>query len=74
VTIASGPLRSVLLTGGPFVRCRPGHCTHQSPCKRCQASGTPCIFEKPEKKNVQAMSTASIEYSCPLSSIFTAEQ
>ena len=32
------------------------------PCRLCQASGTPCIFEKPEKKNVQGLSTASIEY------------
>ena len=34
----------------------------QPPCRRCQASGTPCIFEKPEKKNVQGLSTASVEY------------
>ncbi|KAI0070159.1 hypothetical protein K474DRAFT_1609218 [Panus rudis PR-1116 ss-1] len=31
------------------------------PCRRCQLSGTPCIFEKPEKKNAQAMSSASVE-------------
>lgn len=34
----------------------------QPPCRRCQASGTPCIFEKPEKKNAQGLSTASVEY------------
>ena len=37
----------------------------QAPCRRCQASGTPCIFEKPEKKNVQGLSTASVEYGLP---------
>ncbi|KAF9049734.1 hypothetical protein BJ165DRAFT_1341892 [Panaeolus papilionaceus] len=43
--------------------CRKGknRCEGEAPCRRCQASGTPCIFEKPEKKNVQAMSNASIE-------------
>lgn len=25
--------------------------SQQSPCRRCQLSGTPCVFEKPEKKN-----------------------
>ena len=38
----------------------------QAPCRRCQASGTPCIFEKPEKKNVQGLSTASVEYALSL--------
>jgi len=33
----------------------------QPPCKRCQQSGTPCIFEKPEKKGVQGLSNGSIE-------------
>ena len=33
----------------------------QAPCRRCQFSGTPCIFEKPEKKNVPMMSGASVE-------------
>jgi len=43
--------------------CRKGknRCEGEAPCRRCQASGTPCIFEKPEKKNAQGLSTASIE-------------
>ncbi|KAH7875309.1 uncharacterized protein C8R40DRAFT_1045089 [Lentinula edodes] len=33
--------------------CRKGknRCEGDAPCRRCQLSGTPCIFEKPEKKN-----------------------
>ncbi|KDN49813.1 hypothetical protein RSAG8_01878, partial [Rhizoctonia solani AG-8 WAC10335] len=33
--------------------CRKGknRCEGESPCRRCQMSGTPCVFEKPEKKN-----------------------
>ncbi|KIO30710.1 hypothetical protein M407DRAFT_20239 [Tulasnella calospora MUT 4182] len=33
--------------------CRKGknRCEGESPCRRCQLSGTPCVFEKPEKKN-----------------------
>lgn len=34
----------------------------QAPCRRCQLSGTPCVFEKPEKKIVQPVSGASVEY------------
>ncbi|KDQ21520.1 hypothetical protein BOTBODRAFT_99872 [Botryobasidium botryosum FD-172 SS1] len=32
--------------------CRKGknRCEGESPCRRCQLSGTPCVFEKPEKK------------------------
>ncbi|KAK2463284.1 hypothetical protein APHAL10511_004939 [Amanita phalloides] len=43
--------------------CRKGknRCEGDPPCRRCQLSGTPCIFEKPEKKNVQTMSNASVE-------------
>ncbi|KAF8738065.1 hypothetical protein AX14_012041 [Amanita brunnescens Koide BX004] len=43
--------------------CRKGknRCEGEPPCRRCQLSGTPCIFEKPEKKNVQIMSNASVE-------------
>lgn len=43
--------------------CRRGknRCEGEAPCRRCQASGTPCIFEKPEKKSVQALSNASVE-------------
>jgi len=43
--------------------CRKGknRCEGEAPCRRCQLSGTPCVFEKPEKKNVQAMSNASVE-------------
>ncbi|KAL9711888.1 hypothetical protein Ac2012v2_004961 [Leucoagaricus gongylophorus] len=43
--------------------CRRGknRCEGEAPCRRCQASGIPCIFEKPEKKNVQALSNASVE-------------
>ena len=33
----------------------------QAPCRRCQLSGAQCVFEKPEKKNVQALSSASVE-------------
>jgi len=34
--------------------CRKGknRCEGDAPCRRCQLSGTPCVFEKPEKKNV----------------------
>ncbi|KAF5393330.1 hypothetical protein D9757_000582 [Collybiopsis confluens] len=33
--------------------CRKGknRCEGDAPCRRCQLSGTPCVFEKPEKKN-----------------------
>ncbi|EMD32147.1 hypothetical protein CERSUDRAFT_119121 [Gelatoporia subvermispora B] len=43
--------------------CRKGknRCEGESPCRRCQLSGTPCVFEKPEKKNAQGMSPASVE-------------
>ncbi|KAF8658282.1 hypothetical protein AX16_002056 [Volvariella volvacea WC 439] len=43
--------------------CRKGknRCEGEAPCRRCQLSGTQCIFEKPEKKNAQAMSNASVE-------------
>ncbi|KAF8893354.1 hypothetical protein BD779DRAFT_1505746 [Infundibulicybe gibba] len=43
--------------------CRKGknRCEGEAPCRRCQSSGTPCVFEKPEKKNVQAMSGPSVE-------------
>ncbi|KAI9571112.1 hypothetical protein HD554DRAFT_2078588 [Boletus coccyginus] len=43
--------------------CRKGknRCEGEAPCRRCQLSGTPCIFEKPEKKNVQPVSGASSE-------------
>ncbi|KAI3618952.1 hypothetical protein WG66_000567 [Moniliophthora roreri] len=43
--------------------CRKGknRCEGEAPCRRCQLSGTPCIFEKPEKKNVQALSGPGIE-------------
>lgn len=45
--------------------CRKGknRCEGEAPCRRCQLSGTPCIFEKPEKKTNAApqMSTASVE-------------
>ncbi|EJF65243.1 hypothetical protein DICSQDRAFT_132801 [Dichomitus squalens LYAD-421 SS1] len=43
--------------------CRKGknRCEGEAPCRRCQLSGAQCVFEKPEKKNVQALSTASVE-------------
>ncbi|TFK44692.1 hypothetical protein BDQ12DRAFT_30687 [Crucibulum laeve] len=43
--------------------CRKGknRCEGEAPCRRCQASGTPCIFEKPEKKNVQGVAGPSVE-------------
>ena len=37
----------------------------QAPCRRCQLSGQPCVFEKPEKKNGQLLSTASVELVSP---------
>ena len=37
----------------------------QAPCRRCQLAGTPCVFEKPEKKNAQVMGNASVEYVAP---------
>ncbi|TFK75445.1 hypothetical protein BDN72DRAFT_885878 [Pluteus cervinus] len=43
--------------------CRKGknRCEGEAPCRRCQLSGTPCVFEKPEKKNAPAMTNASVE-------------
>ncbi|KAG8214039.1 hypothetical protein J3R82DRAFT_10795 [Butyriboletus roseoflavus] len=43
--------------------CRKGknRCEGEAPCRRCQLSGTPCVFEKPEKKIVQPVSGASVE-------------
>ncbi|KAF8530530.1 hypothetical protein BU17DRAFT_35754 [Hysterangium stoloniferum] len=43
--------------------CRKGknRCEGEAPCRRCQLNGTQCIFEKPEKKIVPAMSSGSIE-------------
>ncbi|KAK0476634.1 hypothetical protein IW261DRAFT_1339248 [Armillaria novae-zelandiae] len=43
--------------------CRKGknRCEGEAPCRRCQLSGTPCIFEKPEKKNSQPIAGASVE-------------
>ncbi|KAI0686868.1 hypothetical protein C8T65DRAFT_676643 [Cerioporus squamosus] len=43
--------------------CRKGknRCEGEAPCRRCQLSGAVCVFEKPEKKNVQALSSASVE-------------
>ena len=44
----------------------------QAPCRRCQLSGQPCIFEKPEKKNGQLLSSASVEcvHVTPLACLF----
>ncbi|KAF7376147.1 Transcriptional activator of proteases prtT [Mycena sanguinolenta] len=44
--------------------CRKGknRCEGEAPCRRCQLSGTLCVFEKPEKKpNVPAMSGPGVE-------------
>ncbi|KAI0032227.1 hypothetical protein K488DRAFT_78587 [Vararia minispora EC-137] len=43
--------------------CRKGknRCEGEAPCRRCQLSGTPCVFEKPEKKNAAVLSNASVE-------------
>ncbi|KAL4078547.1 hypothetical protein V8B97DRAFT_1865873 [Scleroderma yunnanense] len=43
--------------------CRKGknRCEGEPPCRRCKMTGTPCIFEKPEKKNVQPLPVASVE-------------
>ncbi|KAK7472549.1 hypothetical protein VKT23_000664 [Stygiomarasmius scandens] len=41
-------------------RCQPGE-GENSACKRCQASGTPCVYEKPEKKNPNALTGPSVE-------------
>ena len=38
----------------------PGPARPQAPCRRCQLSGTPCVFEKPEKKP-QVLSNGGIE-------------
>jgi len=48
-----------LLTA-PLLPARPGVCS-KAPCRRCQLSGTTCIFEKPEKKNALPVSNASVE-------------
>ncbi|KIY46211.1 hypothetical protein FISHEDRAFT_47934, partial [Fistulina hepatica ATCC 64428] len=43
--------------------CRKGknRCEGEAPCRRCQLSGTPCIFEKPDKKNAQLLSNQGVE-------------
>ncbi|KAJ7925303.1 hypothetical protein B0H13DRAFT_2229765 [Mycena leptocephala] len=44
--------------------CRKGknRCEGEAPCRRCQLSGSLCVFEKPEKKpNVPAMSGPGVE-------------
>ncbi|KAG1890163.1 hypothetical protein F4604DRAFT_1709031 [Suillus subluteus] len=43
--------------------CRKGknRCEGEAPCRRCQLSGTACVFEKPEKKNANVMPGASVE-------------
>ncbi|KAJ7703197.1 hypothetical protein B0H17DRAFT_922430 [Mycena rosella] len=44
--------------------CRKGknRCEGEAPCRRCQLSGTLCVFEKPEKKaNVTAMAGPGVE-------------
>ncbi|TFK20959.1 hypothetical protein FA15DRAFT_646276 [Coprinopsis marcescibilis] len=43
--------------------CRKGknRCEGDPPCKRCQSTGLACIFEKPEKKNVQPLAGPSAE-------------
>ena len=38
----------------------------QAPCRRCQLSGTPCVFEKPEKK-MNPLNGPSVESVRPLS-------
>ncbi|CAE6478008.1 unnamed protein product [Rhizoctonia solani] len=52
---APGPLPTSIPKRGAraCTACRKGknRCEGESPCRRCQMSGTPCIFEKPEKKN-----------------------
>lgn len=68
-----GEVRTVFLvllslTEARQYRSRPGS-YQQPPCRRCQASGTPCIFEKPEKKNAQGLSTASVEYALSFTAI-----
>ncbi|KAF5348683.1 hypothetical protein D9758_006841 [Tetrapyrgos nigripes] len=43
--------------------CRKGknRCEGEAPCRRCQLSGTPCIFEKPEKKIPNVLTGPSVE-------------
>ncbi|OAX36573.1 hypothetical protein K503DRAFT_867495 [Rhizopogon vinicolor AM-OR11-026] len=43
--------------------CRKGknRCEGEAPCRRCRLSGTTCVFEKPEKKNTNAIPGASVE-------------
>lgn len=43
--------------------CRKGknRCEGEPPCRRCRQNNTPCIFEKPEKKAIQPLPTASVE-------------
>ncbi|KAF9268852.1 hypothetical protein L218DRAFT_853190 [Marasmius fiardii PR-910] len=43
--------------------CRKGknRCEGEAPCRRCQLSGTPCVFEKPEKKPAQVLAGPGIE-------------
>lgn len=45
------------------VSCRKGknRCEGEAPCRRCAHNGIPCVYEKPEKKNVQSVPGASVE-------------
>lgn len=60
---ASGPPAHIPKRGArACTACRKGknRCEGEAPCRRCQLSGTPCIFEKPEKKQ-QLVPGPSIE-------------
>ncbi|KAG8906158.1 hypothetical protein FRB99_007472 [Tulasnella sp. 403] len=51
---ANGPSSHIPKRGArACTACRKGknRCEGDAPCRRCQLSGTPCIFEKPEKKS-----------------------
>ncbi|KAL5485143.1 hypothetical protein ACEPAI_7785 [Sanghuangporus weigelae] len=56
--------------------CRKGknRCEGEPPCRRCQLSGVPCIFEKPEKKKDAALVNGSIERVSRLESQFLVMQ
>lgn len=43
--------------------CRKGknRCEGEAPCRRCAHNGIPCVYEKPERKNAQGTSGASVE-------------
>ncbi|KAI0283590.1 hypothetical protein BGY98DRAFT_682067 [Russula aff. rugulosa BPL654] len=61
VRIPVTPRSAVPAPAPPVAKARTDEGEAPSSCRRCQLSGQPCVFEKPEKKNGQLLSTASVD-------------